>query len=35
MPQNVPVFQFSDNALKLRQFVYEHWCAHGRGGSPR
>ena len=31
MPQNVPVFQFSDNALKLRQFVYEHWCEHGRG----
>ena len=31
MPQNVPVFQFSDQALALRQFVYEHWCAHGRG----
>ena len=31
MPQNVPVFQFSDDALALRQFVYEHWCSHGRG----
>lgn len=31
MPQNVPAFKFTDNALKLRQFVYEHWCEHGRG----
>lgn len=31
MPQNVPVFEFSEDALALRQFVYEHWCEHGRG----
>jgi hypothetical protein len=31
MPQRVPEFRFSDDALVLRQFLYEHWCAHGRG----
>jgi len=31
VPQNVPVFKFSDHALALRQFVYEHWCEHGHG----
>ncbi len=35
MPQNVPEFRFSDDALKLRQFVYEHWCAHGHGPNLR
>src|SRR6476660_1435167 len=35
MPHNVPEFQFSENALKLRQFLYEHWCAHGRGPNLR
>jgi len=35
MPQNVPDFQWSDDALKLRQFLYEHWCAHGTGPNLR
>jgi hypothetical protein len=35
MPQNVPEFVFSDDAKKLRQFVYEHWCAHGHGPNLR
>ena len=35
MPQNVPEFQFSADALKLRQFVYEHWCTHGHGPNLR
>lgn len=35
MPQSVPEFRFSDDALKLRQFVYEHWCAHGHGPNLR
>src|SRR5207249_5857400 len=35
MPQNVPEFRFSDDALRLRQFLYEHWCAHGRGPNLR
>ena len=35
MPQNVPSFEFSDAAKQLRQFVYEHWCEHGRGPNLR
>ena len=35
MPQNVPEFRFSDDALKLRQFLYEHWCTNGRGPNLR
>jgi hypothetical protein len=35
MPQHVPEFRFSDDALRLRQFLYEHWCAHGRGPNLR
>lgn len=35
MPQNVPAFEFSDAAKRLRQFVYEHWCTHGRGPNLR
>jgi hypothetical protein len=35
MPQRVPEFQFSEDALKVRQFLYEHWCAHGRGPNLR
>lgn len=31
MPQNVPIFEWSENALKLRHFVYEFWCGQGRG----
>lgn len=35
MPQNVPVFEFSEHALELRQFVYEFWCEHGVGPTLR
>ena len=35
MPQNVPVFQFTDDALRLRQFAYEYWCEHGVGPTLR
>ena len=35
MPQHVPDFQFSDDALRLRQFLYEHWCKHGHGPNLR
>ena len=35
MPQNVPTFQFSPEALRLRQFLYEYWCAHGHGPNLR
>ena len=27
MPQNVPAFEFSDDAKRVRQVIYEHWCA--------
>lgn len=35
MPQHVPEFQFSDDALRLRQFIYEYWCANGHGPNLR
>jgi len=35
MPQNVPPFVFSDPAKRLRAFVYEFWCEHGRGPNLR
>jgi len=35
MAQNVPEFRFGDDALRLRQVVYEHWCTHGRGPNLR
>jgi hypothetical protein len=35
MPQSVPAFQFSDDAKKVRQFIYEHWCREGRGPNLR
>jgi hypothetical protein len=35
MPQNVPEFRFSDEALKVRHVVYEYWCAHGHGPNLR
>jgi hypothetical protein len=31
MPQNVPEFEFSDNAEQVRAHVFEFWCEHGRG----
>jgi hypothetical protein len=35
MPQNVPTFEFSDDAKRLRAFVYEFWCEHGHGPNLR
>jgi hypothetical protein len=35
MPQNVPPFQFSDDALRVRQTIYEHWCEQGRAPNLR
>ena len=35
MPQNVPTFEWTDDALRLRQFVYEHWCDKGVGPNLR
>lgn len=35
MPQNVPSWEWSDHALRLRQFVFEFWCANGRGPNYR
>jgi hypothetical protein len=35
MPQNVPSFEFTDDALRLRAFVFEFWCEHGRGPTLR
>ena len=35
MPQNVPAFEFTDEAKRLRAFVYEYWCEHGHGPNLR
>ena len=35
MPQNVPEFEFSDNAKQVRAFVFAFWCEHGRGPTLR
>jgi hypothetical protein len=35
MPQDVPEFPFSDDALRLRQFLYEYWCREGHGPNLR
>lgn len=35
MPQNVPDFHFSENAVKVRQFLYEYWCANGHPPNLR
>jgi hypothetical protein len=35
MPHNVPEFRFSDDALRVRQFLYEYWCANGHGPNLR
>jgi hypothetical protein len=35
VPQNVPEFRFSDDALRVRRFLYEHWCEHGHGPNLR
>lgn len=35
MPQNVPTFQLTDKALKVRKFLYDYWCATGHGPNLR
>jgi hypothetical protein len=35
MPQRVPEFRFDADALAVRQFLYEFWCAHGYGPNLR
>ena len=35
MPHYVPHFEFSEPALALREFNYEHWCEHGHGPNLR
>jgi Alkylmercury lyase len=35
MTQQVPEFQFGDDALKLRDFVYRYWCENGHGPNLR
>ena len=35
MPHYVPFFEWSERALALRQFNYEHWCEHGHGPNLR
>jgi len=35
MPQNVPAFEFSDDAKRVRRVIYDHWCAHGHGPNLR
>lgn len=35
MPQRVPPFEFSDPALRVRQFLYEYWCERGHGPNLR
>src|SRR5207302_1195571 len=33
--QGIPEFKWSDNALKVRQYLYESWCDKGWGPSLR
>jgi hypothetical protein len=35
VPHYVPFFEWSEAALALRQFNYEHWCEHGHGPNLR
>jgi hypothetical protein len=35
MPHRVPEFRFSEDALRLRQFLYQFWCAQGHGPNLR
>ena len=35
MPQDVPSFEFGDDAKRVRQVVCEIWCEHGRGPNLR
>jgi hypothetical protein len=35
VPHHVPHFEWSADALALRQLNYEHWCEHGHGPNLR
>ena len=35
MPQNVEPFEFTEDALRLRQFIFEYWCDRGFGPNYR
>lgn len=35
MLQDLPPFEFDENALVVREFLYEFWCEHGRGPNLR
>lgn len=35
MPQNLAPFEWSDDALRLRQLVYDYWIEHGHGPNLR
>jgi len=35
MTQQVPEFQFGDDALRLRQFIYQYWCDNGHWPNLR
>jgi len=33
--QGIPAFEWSEDALRVRQYLYEFWCEHGHGPSLR
>ena len=33
--QGIPAFEWSEDALRVREFLYEFWCEHGHGPSLR
>jgi hypothetical protein len=35
MPQNVSEFEFTEDALRVRAYLFEFWCEHGRGPTLR
>jgi Alkylmercury lyase len=35
MPQNVAPFEFSEDALRVRAFLFDFWCEYGRGPTLR
>jgi len=35
MPQNVHEFEFTDDAKRVRAYLFDFWCEHGRGPTLR
>ena len=33
--QGIPAFEWSEDALRVREYLYEFWCEHGHGPSLR